>query len=125
MGDVISGEARRYDRGVWFNSAKFYDLEWQTYGQVPPTAVRPPSRRDFWWRHPQRRIGLRIATEAGAVVGVNAMGLRQRHVIWERWIAERRALIDVLPRLSEANFDPEFFRRHEGDIARSFEETCR
>src|SRR6185436_740391 len=29
VADVIAGEERLYDAGIWFNSAKFFDLEYQ------------------------------------------------------------------------------------------------
>jgi NADPH-dependent 2,4-dienoyl-CoA reductase/sulfur reductase-like enzyme len=121
-GDVIAGEVRTYSRGVWFNSAKFFDLEWQTYGDVPGADARAPSQRHLWWRHPQARIGMRVVLEGGAVHGVNALGLRQRHVVWERWIRERRPIDFVLRNLHESHFDPEFARRHDAAIAAAFRE---
>ena len=62
VADVIAGEEREYDEGIWFNSAKFLDLEYQTYGRVnrkrprrgepllgaprrPPLAAHRPRRR--------------------------------------------------------------------------------
>ena len=32
--DAMAGDDVRYDPGIWFNSAKFLDLEYQTYGEV-------------------------------------------------------------------------------------------
>ena len=43
----------------------------------------------------------------------NALGLRLRHAICERWIREKRTLNYVLEQLPEANFDPEFFERYD------------
>jgi len=33
-GEVIAGKESTYDPGIWYNSAKFFDLEYQTYGKV-------------------------------------------------------------------------------------------
>ena len=116
VGDVIAGHPARYDRGTWFNSAKFFDLEWHTYGRVSPDPARVPMHRYHFWRHPTKRIALRIVTEADAVIGMNAFGLRQRQGVWTRWIEEGRSLADVLRSLGEANFDPELFHSHEPAI---------
>jgi NADPH-dependent 2,4-dienoyl-CoA reductase/sulfur reductase-like enzyme len=125
VGDVIAGDERSYDRGVWFNSAKFLDLEWQTYGQVPPDARRPPEQKHLWWEHPSGRQGLRVVLENGAVVGMNTIGIRQRHRVWEEWISKRRPIDYVLAHLRTAGFDPEFSRRYERDIVARFEEALR
>jgi NAD(P)H-nitrite reductase large subunit len=117
---VMAGEERTYDRGIWFNSAKFLDLEWHTYGQVTPGAMpRPTNERHAWWETPDGRQGLRLVTRDGAVVGMNGMGLRHRHVVWDRWIAEKRDAGYVLDHLREARFDPEFSRRYEGEARRA------
>src|SRR5690606_21225120 len=38
MGEVVAqticGDKTRYEPGPWFNSAKFFDIEFQTYGNV-------------------------------------------------------------------------------------------
>lgn len=120
LADVLCGDARTYDRGIWFNSAKFIDLEWHTYGEVPPAAgpaVRA-SVRQTYWEAPDRRHSFRLVWENNALIGVNAMGIRYRHKICERWIAEKRDPDYVFSHLSDGNFDPEFYRRFEKDIVR-------
>lgn len=112
-----------YRRGVWFNSAKFFNLEYQTYGRVP--AQTPADEESFVWQHPGGRHLLRINYRQGAgqaVTGMNALGLRQRHAVWERWLSEGAPIQHVLQHLAEANFDPEFSRRFEKDVRRQFQE---
>jgi NAD(P)H-nitrite reductase large subunit len=106
VADAAGQEAPAYDPGVWFNSAKFLDLEYQTYG-----TVAADGRDSLWWRDPARRRGLRIAFEGERVVGLNAMGLRLSHAVCERWIREERSLDHVVERLAEADFDAEFTPR--------------
>ncbi|SHI81652.1 Pyridine nucleotide-disulphide oxidoreductase [Hymenobacter daecheongensis DSM 21074] len=118
---TICGQPTPYRRGTWFNSAKFFHLEYQTYGQVP---AQPVAGLDsFYWEHPSGRHALRITFEAAgdrAVLGVNALGLRLRHEVCAAWIAARTPLPTVLAQLGAANFDPEFFRQHEPAIVRHF-----
>ncbi len=117
VGDVIAGEERVYDPGIWFNSAKFFDLEYQTYGRVN---LNVPGERNLYWEHQSGAHAARIVHVDGAVIGFNTMGVRWRHALAERWIAERRPLVYVLDHLADLHFDPEFFRAHEAEIARAF-----
>ncbi len=117
---IICGERVPYDRGIWFNSAKFFDLEYQTYGQVSP---QPGDDEDsFYWEHPDRKHALRIAYRKPGmqVIGFNAIGIRLRHRVCERWIREGRTLDEVIRHLPEANFDPEFYQRFEAEVARQY-----
>lgn len=111
---TILGQPTRYTPGLWFNSAKFFDVEYQTYGEVAPDP-RPGEVRG-WWEHPTRPVGVRLVAQDGAVTGFNALGMRLRHRVCERWIQERRDPGLVLAHLREAVFDPEFARRHEAAI---------
>lgn len=121
LGQVLAGEDATYDRGIWFNSAKFVDLEWHTYGQVPPAGrPAPDGVKQLYWQADDARHAFRLVLDAdGCVIGVNAMGIRYRHRVCERWIAEKRTATDVLANLAEGNFDPEFYRRYEPQIAAS------
>jgi NADPH-dependent 2,4-dienoyl-CoA reductase/sulfur reductase-like enzyme len=123
-GRIMAGEEARYDRGIWYNSAKFVDLEWHTYGRVPGAHVADETP-SLYWEHDDHRRCLRIAHRDGKVTGMNAMGLRHRHRVWERWIAEERDVEYVLDHLREANFDPELFRRFEPSIVAATREQLR
>ncbi len=117
----LCGEERTYKPGIWFNSAKFFDIEYQTYGVVlsQPT----PAEEDFFWEDKDGRISIRLRfeKESGAVTGVNVFGLRHRHVVWEHWIAGKIPVTDVLSDLGAANFDPEFYHQYEPDILAAFQ----
>ena len=113
---TICGKELRYDPGRWFNSAKFFDLEWQVYGQVP--AHNPPGEDSLFWQHPDGRKSLRIQfrQEDQTVLGFNLMGIRYRHELCDAWIGQGKKLREILPDLAAANFDPEFYREHEADL---------
>jgi NADPH-dependent 2,4-dienoyl-CoA reductase/sulfur reductase-like enzyme len=109
----LAGEGRTYARGVWFNSAKFFDLEWHTYGEVDPASVVRAGERHLWWSDPSGRHALRIVERDGAVTGMNSLGWRQRQDVWTRWIEAGAPADAVLADLGRAGFEPEFSRRFE------------
>ena len=120
VGHTLAGQPRPYRRGLWFNSAKFFDLEYQTYGRVP---ARPDEREhSFCWQHPngQHLLRLNFRRDTLAVTGLNVLGLRHRHDTWHQWLQAGTPAPEVLANLGTANFDPEFFRQHEADIVRQF-----
>ena len=118
---TICGQVTAYRRGIWFNSAKFFNLEYQTYGQAP---AEPAADLDsFYWEHSSARAALRIYFRKAAphaVVGFNALGLRLRQAVCEQWIRQQAPVADVLANLGAVNFDPEFFPQHEKAIVADF-----
>ncbi len=113
LGDEVS-----YRRGTWYNSAKFFDLEYTTAGWVPVplsfdnTPLDPGTDVRFWFqRVPGRSETQRIVVREDRVVGFNMLGSRWNHEPLLDWIHERRSLDFVLARLGEAQFDEELARR--------------
>ena len=118
---TLCGQATAYRRGIWFNSAKFFNLEYQTYGQAP--AAPTPGLSSYYWEHPAARAALRVYFQSEAphaVVGFNALGLRLRHAVCEQWLREQAPVGTVLAHLGAANFDPEFTRQHEPAVVAGF-----
>ena len=125
MGEILAktllGTPTPYQPGVFFNSAKFFDIEYQTYGDVPANLPDDGSLHTFYWEHPGGERAIRINhTTDGAVTGVNAFNIRQRQDVWTQWITDKRPVQYVLEHLPQANFDPEFFRQHEADILAAY-----
>lgn len=127
MGETVARsicQARtKYQPGVFFNSAKFFDIEYQTYGQVP--AQLPKDFQTFYWEHPGGKIALRInyRTSNESVTGINTFGMRLRHEVCEKWIKGKKGISYVLSHLRDAHFDPEFFTRYEKAIVQEFNKT--
>lgn len=116
--EAMAGREVRYDPGIWYNSAKFLDLEYQTYGFVPNTPN--PRHTNLWWEHQSGRKGLRlIYGETGEFVAMNIMGMRARHKECESWIREKRPIDYVLDHLEDVRFETEFSDRHEEEIVKS------
>lgn len=124
MGEVIAqticGEKTKYEPGPWFNSAKFFDIEYHTYGQVGNEPRL--DEEDFYWEHADGKKAMHLIWDRNSNLfkGINVFGIRLRHECFDRWLRERRSIQHVLLNLNEANFDPEFFTRHEEEIAASF-----
>ena len=121
-GEVIAGNDKVYDPGIWYNSAKFFDLEYQTYGRVSNLPLE--GENNLYWEDPSHKHSIRIVTEGENVIGINVMGLRYRHEVCEGWIKEQRSLDYVLDNLQKANFDPEFSNKFEQDIKRTLKEKA-
>ncbi len=120
MGEVaaynLCDQPVAYDPGIWFNSAKFLDIEYQVYGEVP---TKPADHHaQLYWEHPGGRKGIRIVyhKDEGQVLGFNLMGVRYRHEICEGWIDSGSHIEEVLQNLGIANFDPEFVKQYEREV---------
>ncbi|NJC27048.1 NAD(P)/FAD-dependent oxidoreductase [Neolewinella antarctica] len=117
MGETVAynvlGRKAEYDPGVWFNSAKFIDIEYQVYGEVP--AHGRDGLSSLYWEHRDGEKAVRINYEAstGQIRGFNLMGIRYRHEVCEKWILDGKHVEEVLQELGMANFDPEFYEQYE------------
>jgi hypothetical protein len=124
MGEVVAeticGNPKEYNPGLWFNSAKFFDIEYQTYGVVPSDL--PPDLSSFYWQHDSEDKCLRMVYDKNTfkLIGINVLGIRLRHEVCERWIRNGNTIFKAMEDLSEANFDPEFYKRYESLIIEHF-----
>ena len=117
---TLSGNFTKYEPGHWFNSAKFFDIEYQTYGWV--WAKPRENENDFYWEHPEGKISLRLRWdgESGRLLGVNNFGFRLRHHAFDKWFDQGKTVEYALTHLKDANFDPEFYKKHEQSIIDQF-----
>ena len=120
MGETLAqsliGNLTPYTPGHWFNSAKFFDIEYQTYGQISPLATQEENH--FCWKHPEKNCMVRIAyhPKSRLFLGINTFGIRMRHEIFDQWLNEQTTIETVIENLSLANFDPEFYTQNEPQI---------
>lgn len=117
---TLTGERTAYRPGNWFNSAKFLDIEYQTYGWV--FAQLREGEAHFFWQHSNGKISLRINYDESTerFIGINVFGIRMRHELFDRWLTEERSIDYVLSKLKQANFDPEFYKEFESEIVASY-----
>lgn len=122
LAQTICGSPREYRPGHWFNSAKFFDIEYQTYGWVFSDRHKSPEELHFHWRHPREPICLTLAYNAKdrRFLGINTFGIRMRHKVIDAWLTGHVGIDQVIDRLAEANFDPEWYRRFEPQIREAF-----
>ena len=104
---AMLGDAVEYRPPLFYNSAKFFEIEYTTVGDVTRL---PDDARSFFHRLPGPHASIRLIERNGAVIGFNMLGSRWDHTFFERWIAERRSMADVMPQLHLAQFDVEFGR---------------
>lgn len=114
----ICGRQAAYAPGLWYNSAKFFDIEYQTYGSVP-NAVEPPLE-SIYWEHKDGKKCIRVTYDGNSqeVKGFNLLGIRYRQNVCLQWIEERKKIDEVLKEIKKANFDPEFFPRYESQLTK-------
>lgn len=120
LAQTLAGNKTAYNPGPWFNSAKFFDIEYQTYGRV--NAQQEEDENAFYWEHAGGKIGLRMVYKKGdeIIVGMQALGMRLRHPLCDQWLQEKRTIDYVMAHLHQLNFDPEFFVKHEKAILHSY-----
>lgn len=116
----VTGNKTKYNPGVWFNSAKFFDIEYHNYGSVMPEC--PEGCGQFYWEYHDKKKCIKIIYQLDnlEVKGVNLFGIRNRHEVWNDWLVNKRPLDYIIQHLPEANFDPEFFTHWEGEIQQKF-----
>lgn len=122
IAQTICGNRTEYKPGNWFNSAKFLDIEYQTYGWVFSEKNKPENEAHFQWKHASENKCITISFDKNSneFLGINTFGIRMRHEIFDRWLSEKKSLAFVLEFLSDANFDPEFYKAHEAEIVAKF-----
>lgn len=120
VAQTICGNRIEYKPGHWFNSAKFMDIEYQTYGWV--FAKPRENEAHFHWKHTDdtKCITVCYNKNTNKFLGINTFGIRMRHETFDTWLTEQRDVDYVMEHLSEANFDPEFFKHFEKDIFNAF-----
>ncbi|NBG64810.1 NAD(P)/FAD-dependent oxidoreductase [Acidiluteibacter ferrifornacis] len=116
VAQTISGNETAYQPGVWFNSAKFFEIEYQTYGWV----WNKPKENEtvFCWQQKgkDRMVKLVFDKNTNALLGINTFGIRLRHEVCNAWIENRTSIDTVIQNFGGANFDPEFFAPFEQEL---------
>ncbi len=110
-----------YQPGVWFNSAKFFAIEYQTYGWVSPEPVN--GVQDFYWEHREDKVSFRMSLDQeGKVLGVLNLGFRLRHEFFDRVIRDKWSGEKVMQELAKGVFDPEFYAPYHLEIQAAYQQ---
>lgn len=123
LAQTICSNKTAYNPGHWFNSAKFFDIEYQTYGWVFNKPREGESH--FHWKHKDDTKCITVCYDKSTLefLGINTFGIRMRHEVFDAWLTEKRNVEFVINNLSKANFDPEFYRNYEKEIINAFQKT--
>jgi NADPH-dependent 2,4-dienoyl-CoA reductase/sulfur reductase-like enzyme len=120
LAQIICGNKIAYQRGIWFNSAKFLNIEYQTYGLM----FKQPVDEDdtFYWEHLNGKIAMRANFNKTdfSLTGLNFMGMRFRQAVAEQWIIDKTPIFEVIKNLDKGFFDPEFYTNHHNAIKNTF-----
>ena len=119
---TICGKPTPYHPGHWFNSAKFFDIEYQTYGWVFPEDKCKPFESHFHWIHKDddKCITMSYHREKGTFLGINTFGMRMKHEVINSWLTDEKSADYVMQHLEEANFDPEFYTSYHQEILQAY-----
>lgn len=116
----LSVKRTAYRPGPWFNSAKFFDLEYQTYGLV--SGKLNEGEKYFYWQHPKKDIGFGVVYQehTKTLKGVNSYGMRLRHECFDRWLKDKCTVDSMLSLLNQGIFDPEFTKNNVEQIVAAY-----
>ena len=125
VAQTICDNPTEYKPGHWFNSAKFFDIEYQTYGWVFSERSKKEYEEHFHWKHEDDTKCITVAThkETGKFLGINTFGIRMRHEIFDQWLTEERDTAYVIQNLRKANFDPEFYKKFEHQVLSAYHQN--
>jgi NADPH-dependent 2,4-dienoyl-CoA reductase/sulfur reductase-like enzyme len=120
LGQRLAGKVTSYLPGPWFNSAKFYDIEYMVYGNVQP---KPDENQSHFFHELGENKFITVAYHPDTELfhGINSFGIRLRHAYFDRAIREKRKVGEVIAHIERANFDPEFYKKWPADFKKEFE----
>jgi NAD(P)H-nitrite reductase large subunit len=105
----LAGDKRIYKRATFYNSAKFFNLEYTTAGYVN---FNFDGEQNWYQREPGTEYSERITyLPDKTVIGFNMIGRRWDHRVMVNWIDQKRTIDFVLENLGDALFDEEFMSK--------------
>ena len=118
VAQTIMGYPKEYTPGQWFNSAKFFDIEYQTYGWIH--AQKQKNEEHLYWSEGNKAMRIAFDKNSQKILGLHALGIRMRHEHIDQWLNKGESLDYVIKHLQEALFDPELYRSPVGQIQQTF-----
>ena len=124
MGEVagtnLANKKATYQPGPWFNSAKFFDVEYQTYGSV--LAKPEGKQKQFFWKANGMNKFLTIAyhPETQEFLGISTFGIRLKHEYFDNVLKKKMSVGEVVGGIKAANFDTEFYSKWHKKLVTDF-----
>lgn len=116
--NLARGVQEAYDPGPWFNSAKFFDIEFQNYGYVPSELKE--DQAEFIWKKKDKMLRFVFERDSERFVGINAINMKFRHPVFDHWLRKQVLIDEIIEGLSTANFDGEFSKNYEDEIVQEY-----
>jgi NAD(P)H-nitrite reductase large subunit len=120
LAQTICGNPMEWNPGHWFNSAKFMDIEYQTYGWVWSTPKEGHDHYHWQDESNKRAITVEYDTASRQFVGINTFGIRMKHEVFDQWLTDKQTIDHVINNLSKSSFDPEFYHKPFKAIQKDF-----
>lgn len=119
LAKTLTGNVSKYEPGIFYNSAKFFDIEYSVYGNVNPVKINGIDT--FYWENIEGNKCLRINYDSKTeqIVGIHAFGIRLRAKTCLDWIENKTNFKTVLSDIEKANFEPEFSKNYLIDLKKS------
>jgi len=97
LGKTLTGNPTAFNQNIWFNAAKFFDLEFYQFGHIPLD-----SRNTLLFSNSRKNKSLRIAfnPKDDAIQGFLSMNIRLDQNLCELWIREKYTINDVTSHLT-------------------------
>ncbi|MBT0607449.1 NAD(P)/FAD-dependent oxidoreductase [Aequorivita echinoideorum] len=108
VAQTICNNPTEWNPGIWFNSAKFFNIEYQTYGRVWNKPKEENSHYHWECETGKRAMDIEFSTSNRKVVGINTFGIRMKHNVWDHWLNSEKTIDFTIENLEKACFDPEF-----------------
>jgi NADPH-dependent 2,4-dienoyl-CoA reductase/sulfur reductase-like enzyme len=118
LAKTLAGKKTAYNPGNWFNSAKFFDIEYQTYGLAP--AKLNAYQEEYYWEKENKAVRIVFDKENRVFEGINTFGIRMRQDFFEKVLDRTESVDFVMKNLDKANFDPEFYKKYEKEVKNGF-----
>ena len=102
--NIVEPRSSKYNPGIWFNSAKFFDIEYQIYGNVSADSTK---QSQFFWKK-ENAIVRAAFDKKGRLEGLQSLVVRIRHEVAEEWIKNGVTKDFLNDNFEKVLFDPEF-----------------
>jgi NAD(P)H-nitrite reductase large subunit len=111
LAQTLSGNSTQWNPGNWFNSAKFMDVEYQTYGWVWNTPK--DGNVHYHWEDTanERAITVEYELETRKFIGINTFSIRMKHDVFDLWLTDQVTVDHVINHLEQSCFNTEFYKR--------------
>ncbi|MCF8233246.1 MAG: NAD(P)/FAD-dependent oxidoreductase [Bacteroidales bacterium] len=121
LAQTICGNPLKYEPGMWFNSAKFFNIEYQAYGWVWSDLQQDED--NFFWEAPDGKSGLKMVFNRNdrSLKGINTFGIRMKQEVCENWIRNKISIDETIENIREAIFDPELSKNRSKQIRNAYQ----